>query len=86
MTKKIILRESDFNEYICGRVMERLLNEANMSKSEINGFIKDAIKNDREVKKEIEKTVREIVASSVNILFKTLWQRRNFYEDDIKRG
>ena len=43
------------------------------------------IKSDRDVKKDIEKQVKELVAQTVNTLFRTLWQRRNFYEDEIKK-
>ena len=46
------------------------------SNEEVNNFSKT---------KEIEKQVKDLVAKSVNTLFKTLWQRRNFYEDEIKR-
>ena len=48
--------------------------------------VSDALKNDRQVSKDLEKKIRAVVADSVNTLFKTLWQRRNFYEDEIKRG
>ena len=64
----------------------QILEENNISKSDIISAVKDALKNDHGIKKDMEKKVREIVASTVNTLFRTLWQRRNFYEDEIKRG
>lgn len=67
-------------------VAEQTLNEIGLTKSDVADAVKDALKNDSSVKSNIEKRVRELVASSVNTLFKTLWQRRNFYEDEIKRG
>ena len=82
MSKKVIISESMFKKLVA----EQVLNEAGLSKSEIVDAVKDALKNDRTIKTDMEKKVREIVAASVNTLFKTLWQRRNFYEDDIKRG
>ena len=66
--------------------MRERLDEAAMTKSEVTDIVKDALKNDPQVRKEIEKLTREHIANSINTLFKTLWQRRNFYEDEIKRG
>lgn len=82
MSKKIVISETMFKKLLS----EEALNEAGLNKSDIADAVKDALKNDRSVKSDIEKKVREIVAASVNTLFKTLWQRRNFYEDDIKKG
>lgn len=81
MPKKIIISESMFNKVIA----KQLVNEE-LNKSEVISIIKDSLKNDNTLKKDIDKRVRELVAASVNTLFKTLWQRRNFYEDEIKRG
>lgn len=67
-------------------LVENQILEANgISRSEIISAVKDALK-DQGVKGDIDKRVKELVAASVNTLFKTLWQRRNFYEDEIKRG
>lgn len=82
MSRKIIITEQQ-----AVALMPVLLTEGDgMSKSEAAAMVRDIMKNDRQVKGEMEKRVREIVAASVNLLFKTLWQRRNFYEDEIKRG
>jgi BMFP domain-containing protein YqiC len=78
MAKKVIISESHF---------KRLLTEENkLSKDEVSKVMRDLLKTDRNVQKDIEKKVREIVAATVNTLFRTLWQRRNFYEDEIKKG
>lgn len=82
MSKKVIINESMLNMLIA----EQVLNEEGLSKTDIANAVKDAIKNDRGVKSDLHKQVRELVAASVNLLFRTLWQRRNFYEDEIKRG
>lgn len=82
MGRKIIITEQQATA-----LMPALLTEGGgMSKSEAAAMVRDIMKNDRQVKDEMEKRIREIVAASVNLLFKTLWQRRNFYEDEIKRG
>ena len=81
MSKKIILNESTLKRIM----MNELLVEADLSKKDITNIVKDTIKSDRDVKKDIEKQVKELVAQTVNTLFRTLWQRRNFYEDEIKK-
>lgn len=78
MAKKVIISESMFRKL--------LSEESNLSKTEVANIVKDLVKNDRQIKGEMEKKVREIVAATVNTLFRTLWQRRNFYEDEIKKG
>ena len=39
----------------------------------------------RKVRQMQEKKIKALVAACVNKLFMTLWQRRNFYEDEIKK-
>ena len=77
--KKVIISES---------MMQRLMVEEIMSKADIaalgdNRDFKDAVnkalKNNREVDKELEKKVRQIVADSVKVLFRGLWERNNFW-------
>lgn len=81
MSKKVIINESTLKLILAKEV----LSEANLTKNDVASIVKDNIKNDKEIKKEIEKQVKDLVAKSVNTLFKTLWQRRNFYEDEIKK-
>lgn len=81
MPRKIYLTEEQL-KYV---LTEEKLQES-LTKSEVADIIKDSLKNNSQVKQELEKRVKEIVANSVNVLFRTLWQRRNFYEDEIKRG
>lgn len=76
MGKKIIINEEDLKQILIQEKVEKELTDA----------VKDALIKDRQWTKDLEKKVREIVAKSVNLLFQTLWQRRNFYEDEIKRG
>jgi hypothetical protein len=81
MGKKVIINESTLKKIISSQLM----NESELSKTDVTNIVKDAIKNDSQIKKDIEKKVKELVANSVNTLFRTLWQRRNFYEDEIKK-
>ena len=82
MSRNIIITEQQ-----AAALMPVLLSESEgMSKSDAAAMVRDILKNDRQVKGDMEKKVREIVAGAVNVLFRTLWQRRNFYEDEIKRG
>ena len=81
MPKKIIINESTLKKILANQ----LLNETDLSKADVKNIIKDTIKNDKDVKKEVEKQVKDLVAKTVNTLFRTLWQRRNFYEDEIKK-
>lgn len=81
MPKKVIITESMLKRLVTKEIIE----EAELTKSDVTKIVKDAIKNDRELNKDIEKKVKSLVAATVNTLFRTLWQRRNFYEDEIKK-
>ncbi len=81
MPKKVIISESMLKRL----VSEQIIIEGDLTKADVSKIVKDSFKNDRELNKEIEKKVKSLVASAVNMLFKTLWQRRNFYEDEIKK-
>lgn len=81
MGKKVIISE----EMLKRITAEEILNESELSKTDVTNIVRDTIKNDSQVKKDIERKVKDLVAGTVNTLFKTLWQRRNFYEDEIKK-
>ena len=76
MGRRIIINESDYKRILIQEKVDKAVADA----------VSDALKNDRQLSKDLEKKIRAVVADSVNTLFKTLWQRRNFYEDEIKRG
>ena len=82
MAKKVIINESALKQAIANQLLE----EAGLSKSDVEKIVKDTFKSDRQFNKDIEKKVKDIVANCVNTLFKTLWQRRNFYENEIKNN
>lgn len=82
MSKKVIINEDVMRMLVANQILE----ENGINRSDIVNAVKDVLKNDSSIKNDMEKKVRSLVASSVNTLFRTLWQRRNFYEDEIKRG
>ena len=82
MAKKVIINESTLKKAIASQLLE----EAGLSKTDVENIVKSTFKSDRQFNKDIEKKVKDIVADCVNTLFKTLWQRRNFYENEIKNN
>ena len=82
MAKKVIVNESTLKKAIASQLLE----EAGLSKTDVENIVKSTIKSDRQLNKDIEKKVKDIVANCVNTLIKTLWQRRNFYENEIKNN
>lgn len=82
MAKKVIVNESTLKKAIASQLLE----EAGLSKTDVENIVKSTFKSDRQFNKDIEKKVKDIVANCVNTLFKTLWQRRNFYENEIKNN
>lgn len=85
MAKKVIVSESMAKKL----VMEGIITEGNIDdilknqefNKKVKDIAKDAIKND----KELEKQVKKIVAKSVDTLFKVLWQRSGFYQSEIQK-
>ena len=78
MGNTVIINESTLRQSI----EAQFLMESGLDKSDVEKIVKDTLK-DRQTEKDLEKRVKKIVAASVNTLFKTLWQRRNFYENEI---
>ncbi len=77
--KKIIISESQMKQL----VMEEVMSKADIASLADNKDFKDAIvkamKNNRDADKDLEKKVRKIVADSVKVLFRSLWERNNFW-------
>ena len=77
--KKIIISESQMVQL----VMEEVMSKADIASLADNKDFKDAIvkamKNNRDADKDLEKKVRKIVADSVKVLFRGLWERNNFW-------
>lgn len=85
--KKIILSESQYEQL----VINSILTESNVDdiirsrdfEKKIKDTVADAIKNDKSLEKDLEKRIKKIVAKSVSELFRVLWQRKNFYENEF---
>jgi len=77
--KKVIISE----EMMRKLVVEEIMSKADIAALGDNRDFKDAVnkalKNNREADKELEKKVRQIVADSVKVLFRGLWERNNFW-------
>lgn len=77
--KKIILSESQMQQL----VIEEIMSKADIASLADNRDFKDAVykavKNNRDADKDLEKKVRKIVADSVKVLFRGLWERNNFW-------
>ena len=83
MGKKVIISETTLKRFAA----ENMLNEASdkLNEKELIEKLKASLKSDTKLKSELEKKVKDLVAGCVNNLFKTLWLRRSYYEDEIKR-
>ena len=68
MGKKVIINENMLKRIIA----EGIISESELSKADVANIVKDTIKNDAQVKKDIEKKVKELVAGTVNIIFKKM--------------
>ena len=81
--KKIIISESQMDQL----VMEEVMSKADIASLADNKDFKDAvvkaISNNRDADKDLERKVRKIVANSVKVLFRGLWERNNFWTDLI---
>lgn len=58
--------------------MKKILEEEYLNRQDLAAYIK----ND----KAFEKRVKGIVADSIKVLFRTLWQRDNFFDSEIRNG
>ena len=87
MAKKLILSESQFNRLIVNKILAESNIDDIIKSRELEKKIKDetisAVKNDKQLEKELETKIKKIVAKSVSELFKVLWQKRMFYENDF---
>lgn len=71
MAKREIIR------YYC------LMNEE-MTKTEISSLVMSKL-SDFVNDKRLEKRIKEITANIIDELFKTLWQKKTFWKNDVKR-
>lgn len=81
--KTVIITESMANRLLNEAAADDVLKSRDFEKK-VKDIITATLKDDKPTEKAMEKKIRKIVASCVNNLFRTLWMRRNFYEDSIK--
>ena len=77
--KKVIISESMAQKLIVEEIMSRADIAALADNRGFKDAVNKALKNNREADKELEKKVRKIVADSVKVLFRGLWERNNFW-------
>lgn len=73
--RKIILSEAQIRRLISEGIMTEIASD------DIDGKIAKALKNN----KDLDKMVKKIISKSINTLFKTLWQRSGFFENEIEK-
>ena len=76
--KYIILTLSE--PFIIERFMNEIIEIASLADNrDFKDTVRKALKNNAEADKDLEKKVRKIVADSVKVLFRGLWERNNFW-------
>lgn len=75
MSKKIIISENHAKNIISSGIISEISDSS----------LKKEIEKDIINSKDLEKKVKKIVSNAVNILFKTLWQRSGFYENELEK-
>ena len=84
-SKKIIISENAFKkiamrEMLSESTVDDVVNNKDFEKK-VKTIVDNAIKNDRDIKKELEKEIKKIIADSLSETFKTLWQRKMFWNN-----
>lgn len=73
--RKIILSEGQIRRLISEGIMTEIASD------DMDRKIAKALKNN----KDLDKMVKKIISKSVNTLFRTLWQRSGFFQNEIER-
>lgn len=77
--KKIIITENQMKQLVINEVMSKADIASMADSREFKDAVLNAMKNNRDADKDLEKKVRKIVADSVKVLFRGLWERNNFW-------
>ena len=77
--KKVIVNESQMQQLVVEEIMSKADITALGDNRDFKDAVNKALKNNRDADKELEKKVRKIVADSVKVLFRGLWERNNFF-------
>lgn len=77
--KKVIISESQAQQLMVNEIMSKADIDSLVSSRDFKDAVSKAVKDDKAAEKELEKKVRKIVADSVKVLFRGLWERNNFW-------
>lgn len=77
--KKVIVTESQMKQLMINEVISKSDIDSLTNNRDFKDAVLKVIKNNRDVDKDLEKKVRKIVADSVKVLFRGLWERNNFW-------
>ena len=77
--KKIIISENQMQKLVVEEIMSKVDIAALGDNRDFKDAVNKALKNNHDADKELEKKVRKIVADSVKVLFRGLWERNNFW-------
>lgn len=86
--KKIIISESAVKKMAVRKMLSEatvddIMNSKDFEKR-IKSAVENAVKNDRDIKKTVEKEIKKIIADSLSEVFKTLWQRKDFWQGMVR--
>ena len=77
--KKVIISEKQMMKLITEEIMSKAEIASLADNRDFKDTVRKALKNNAEADKDLEKKVRKIVADSVKVLFRGLWERNNFW-------
>lgn len=77
--KKVIITESQMKRLMINEVISRADIASLADNKDFKDAVYKAIKNNKDNDRDLEKKVRKIVADSVKVLFRGLWERNNFW-------
>ena len=83
MSKKIIITESMAKQLMLNELLNEGVVDDVLKSQDFEKKVKKLAKETQKTDKEIEKIVKEIIVKCLNKFFKTLWQRSNFYANEI---
>ena len=77
--KKVIITESQMKQLVINEVIRKADIASLADNRDFKDAVAKAVKNSKDMDKDLEKKVRKIVADSVRVLFRGLWERNNFW-------
>ena len=86
MARKIIISEESARKIAEYEMLNEVKSDDILNSREFKDAIKSAIKKDRDIARVTEKQVKEIVTDCMNELFKSLWQKNNFWSSAIRNS